>query len=255
MKRILAALLLTCLAAAAWGCSGEPDATPTPEPTPEPTSGAIAQTSQQAEQPTQGSPSTGQGQQSSSSSSDDDDEDKDSEDDDNGDSGERRSNKHDDDSKKDDDATVSNVNPGLVGTYFDSSRNDALSGAEPLDAVAWSVKPTISTGALDAAGELTGGAMLFNPMVDGEGAGFIVYYKDLSEPLALLLPDLGPMDVWDSQHTIAPMEHEFEGSSFTIRAYSPLFMDVGPGDLVIRVFGTDGNGKDALLAVEPVGLE
>ena len=61
------------------------------------------------------------------------------------------------------------------------------------------------------------------------------------------------MHVWDSEHTIAPMEHEFEGSSFTIRAYSPLFMDVGPGDLVIRVFGMDGDGNDELLAVAPVG--
>ena len=232
MKHLFVALLLICLAAA-WSCAGEPEpAADTPQ--------QVAQTTQdsppttQPEQPAQSSASSGQSGQSSSASSDDDD----SEDDDNGDSGEHPS------KKDDDDATVSRANPGLVGTAFDSSRNDALFDAEPLNAVTWSVEPTISAGALDAAGTLSGGAMLFNPMVDGEGAGFIVYFGDFTEPMALLLPDLGPMDIWDSEHTIAPMEHEFEGSSFTIRAYSPLFMDVGPGDLVIRV-----------LAVAPVGSQ
>lgn len=244
MKHLFVALLLICLAAA-WACADEPEpepATATPQ--------QVAQATQsspptaQPEQPTQGNASSGQNGQSSSASSDDDD----SEDDDNDDSGEHHSKKD-----SDDDATVSRANPGLAGTAFDSSRNDALFDAEPLNTVTWSAEPTISAGALDAAGTLSGDAMLFNPMVDGQGAGFIVYYGDLTEPLALLLPDPGPMYVWDSEHTIAPMEHEFEGSSFTIRAYSPLFMDVGPGDLVIRVFGVDGDGNDALLAVASVG--
>ncbi len=247
MKRLFVALLLLCLAAA-WSCAGEPEPEPaaaTPQQVAQTTPSSTPTT--QPEQPSQGSASSGQSGQSSSASSEDDDDD--SEDDDNGDSGEHPS------KKDDDDAAVSYVNPGLTGTGFDSSRNDALFDAEPLNAVTWSVEPTISAGALDAAGTLSGGAMLFNPMVDGEGAGFIVYFGDFTEPMALLLPDLGPMYVWDSEHTIAPMEHEFEGSSFTIRAYSPLFMDVGPGDLVIRVFGVDGDGNDALLAVAPVGSQ
>ncbi len=248
MNRLFIALLLTCLAAAAWGCAGET----------QPDSGA-GQTVVQAEQPatgdaSSGGASSGQSQQASSESREDDD---DSEHDDNGDSGEHSSEDKDDDSEHDskDDATVSRTNPGLIGTGFDAGRNEALFDAQPLDAVTWSVEPTISFGALDAQGTLDEGVELFNPMVDGDGAGFIVYYKDLREPLALLLPDLGPMHVWESYHTIAPMEHEFEGSSFTIRAYSPLFMDVGPDDLVIRVFGYDADGADALLAVAPVGSQ
>ena len=250
MTRLFVVLLLTCLAVAAWGCAGESESEPAAA-----TSQQVAQTTQssppttqpeqptqssppttQPEQPTQGSASSGQSGQSSSASSDADDEDK--------------------DSKKDDaDATVSHSNPGLMGTAFDSSRNDALFGAEPLDAVTWSVEPTISPGALEAAGTLSGGAMLFDPTVDGEGASCAVYYKDHNEPMVLLLPNLGPMYIWDTNHTVAEMDYEFEGSSFTIRAYSPLFMDVGPDDLVIRVFGTDGNGNDALLAVAPVGTQ
>ena len=263
MKHLFVTLLLICLAAA-WACADEP------EPEPEPAAATpqqVAQTTQgspptaqpepatpsstpttQPERPTQGSASSGQSGQSSSASSDDDDDD--SEDDDNGDSGEHHSKKD-----SDDDATVSNVNPGLVGTAFDSSRNDALFDAEPLDAVTWSMEPTISPGALEAAGTLSGGAMLFDPTVDGEGASFAVYYKDHNEPMVLLLPNLGPMYIWDTNHTVAEMDYEFEGSSFTIRAYSPLFMDVGPDDLVIRVFGTDGDGNDALLAVAPVGTQ
>ncbi len=152
----------------------------------------------------------------------------------------------------DGDGVVSRENPGFTGTGFDSARNDALADAQPLDAVTWTVEPTISAGALEAKGVLKDGATLFNPMVDGEGAGFIVYFKGMSEPLALLLPDLGPTRIWETDHTVAPMEHEIEGASFEIRAYSPLFMDVGPSDLEIRLFGYDAGGADALLAVHPV---
>ncbi len=147
---------------------------------------------------------------------------------------------------------MSRENPGLAGTIFDPSRSLALFDAQPLDAVTWDTPPTIGGGALEASGVLDEGVNLFNPMVDGEGAGFIVYYKGMDEPLALLLPDLGPMDIWESNYTIAPMEHEFEASTFSIMAYSPLFMDVGPGDLEVRLFGMDANGADALLAIEPV---
>ena len=164
---------------------------------------------------------------------------------DDGDSGEDRS----------DDDTVSRENPGFTGTAFDAARNLALSGAQPLNAVTWNMRPAISGGALEASGILDEGVSLFDPKVDGEGAGFIVYYKGVEEPLVLLLPDLGPTQIWESDHTIAPMELEIEGPSFTFRAYSPLFMDVGPSDLEIRLFGLDANGADALLVIEPVGVE
>ena len=154
-----------------------------------------------------------------------------------------------------DDGTVSYQNPGAEGRLFDSSRNDALAGAAPANAVKWGKSPAISAGALDADGMLEGGATLFNPVADSEGAAFIVYYKGNEEPLVVLLPDLGPMFTWETNHTVAPMEHEFEGASFTFTAYSPLFMDVGPGDLELRVYGVDGTGADALLAVAPIAVE
>ena len=242
MKRLFVALLLTCLAVAAWGCAthvaetsredGQAGAQPTP------TAQTVAQSVEQ-----QSSSSEDDDDDGEHSSSSEDDDDKDGKKHDNGDSGEHGSSS---------DGTVSYQNPGAEGTGLNTSRNDALAGAEPLDVVTWTTPPTISPGELEAAGELSGGAMLFNPMVDGEGAGFIVFYKGVEEPLVLLLPDLGPMHLWESDHTIADMEHEFEGSTFTIRAYSPLFMDVGPSDLEIRVYGFDGNGADALLAVSDV---
>ncbi len=151
-----------------------------------------------------------------------------------------------------DDDVVAYENPGFIGVPFDGSRNDALVGAQPLDVVTWTVEPTASFGSLEAEGVLGDGATLFNPNVDGEGAGFIIYFKDFLEPMVLLLPDLGPLYIWETDETVAPTELEVEGGSFTLRAYSPLFMDVGPGDLTIRLFGYDGNGEDALLGVRPV---
>ena len=147
---------------------------------------------------------------------------------------------------------VSNENPGQSGRPFDSGRNDALAGAGPLDAVTWTLEPEISFGALEAEGMLAGGAELFDPMVEGEGAGFIVYFRGHEDPLALLLPDIGPLHIWETYHTVAPAEIEVAGSMFTIRAYSPLFMDVGPSDLELRLFGYDPAGGDALLAVRAV---
>ena len=154
-----------------------------------------------------------------------------------------------------DDGTVSYRNPGAEGRLFDSSRNDALASAAPANLVTWGKSPTISAGGLEANGMLTDGAMLFDPMADGDGAAFIVYYKGNEEPLVVLLPDLGPMFTWETIHTVAPMEHEFEGASFTFTAYSPLFMDVGPGDLELRVYGVDGTGADALLAVAQIAVQ
>ena len=63
------------------------------------------------------------------------------------------------------------------------------------------------------------------------------------------------MLTWETTHTVASMEHEFEGASFRFTAYSPLFMDVGPGDLELRVYGTDGSGADAVLAVADIKVQ
>ena len=221
MTPLLVAILLVGLTAAASGCGDD------------------SNTDQRVSQPASPASSGESGASSSSS------EDSHSGGDGNGGSGDDRS----------DDDTVSRENPGFTETAFDISRNLALSGAHPLDAVTWNTRPTIAGGALEASGILNEGVSLFDPKVDGEGAGFIVYYKGVEEPLVLLLPDLGPTQIWESYYTTAPMESEFEGSSFTFRAYSPLFMDVGPSDLEIRLFGLDANRADALLAIEPVGVE
>lgn len=263
MKRLLTALLLTIIAAAVLACGSDDSEPASDEATPMMTPQAVAPTTQTPaptpqptqvpEKPSPGDGSDGDGGQSSSSSSSDD-SDGDSGEHTNGDSGDKSS---DDDSGEhkngdSDDDTVSRENPGFIGMGFDVSRNEALADTDSIDAVTWDMEPTASAGALDAKGTLSGGASIFNPMVDGEGAGFIVYYKGNDEPLVLLLPDPGPMYMWDTNHTVADMEHEFEADAFVIRAYSPLFMDVGSGDLEIRVFGFDGNGNDALLSVYPV---
>ena len=155
-------------------------------------------------------------------------------------------------SSDDDDQVVSRENPGLTGTSFDDQRSPALIDAQSLDAVRWTVAPAISDGALVAEGVLQGDATLFTPML-GEGSAFSVYYKGSREPLVELLPDLGPLQIWDTLHTVAPTEFELEGTSFRIRAYSPLFMDVGsPSQLELRVFGFDKSGADSLLSVQDV---
>ena len=158
------------------------------------------------------------------------------------------------DSSAADDDTVSVENPGAEGVPFDDSRNAALVGADPLQVVTWTVKPSVSAGELVAEGELEQGAILFSPLA-GEGSAFSVFYKGHEESLVELLPDLGPMRIWDTFLTVAPTEMEVEGSKFRLRAYSPLFMDVGPTDLEMRVYGYDGSGADALLAVEDIGLQ
>ncbi len=228
MKRLIVSLLLICLALAAAGCSDDPEAAP------EATSGGDA---------------NGATSQASSSSSSDDDSGKSDKDASDSDSSDHSG------TDSDSDGVAVATNPGFTGTGIDVSRNDALAGAEPLDAITWNAGPAIIDGALEAEGVLAQGATLFDPIVDGEGAGFIVYYKVNPEPLALLLPDLGPTQIWETDHTVAEMEHEVEGSSFSFTAYSPLFMDVGPGDLELRAFGYDGSGNDAVLAVSPVAVE
>ena len=269
MKRLLVALILTIISAAVFACGSDDSAPTADETTPMPTPQAVAPTPQatappftpvesgddkKPEQPTEDDGSDGySGQSSSSSSEDDDDSDEHTNGDDDSDdkSSDADSGEHKN-GDSDDDTVVSRENPGFIGMGFDVSRNDALADADSIDAVTWDTQPAASAGALDAKGTLSGGASIFNPMVDGEGAGFIVYFKGNDEPFALLLPDPGPMYMWDTYHTVADMEHEFEANSFVIRAYSPLFMDIGPDDLEIRVFGFDGNGNDALLSVHPV---
>lgn len=151
--------------------------------------------------------------------------------------------------------TASNQNPNGEGMPFDNSRNVALFGAEPLDIVRWTAGPTAGGGELVAEGVLTQDAVIFNPTVDGEGSGFSVFYKGHEESMVELLPALGPMSVWDTFQTVAETEMEIEGLNFSIRAYSPLFMDVGPGDLELRVYGYDQSGADALLAVMDIKVE
>ena len=161
----------------------------------------------------------------------------------------------DGDSDSDDSDTVSRENPGFVEVPFDYSRNIALLDAEPLDLVTWTVGPYILPGVLVASGTLKQGAILFNPMVDGEGSGFSVFYKGHEESLVELLPDLGPLSIWDTDLTVAQTEMETEGPNFKITAYSPLFMDVGGSDLELRVIGYDGSGNDAVLGVRDIGEE
>lgn len=149
---------------------------------------------------------------------------------------------------------MSHENPGSEGVRFNDSRNAGLRDAQALDAVVWTVEPHIaSPGELVAEGELGPGIVLFNPM-EGEGSAFSVFYKGHAEALVELLPDLGPMLTWDTFQTVAPTEMAIEGANFSIRAYSPLFWDVGLDDLELRVFGTDANAEDVLIAVHDIGV-
>ena len=147
--------------------------------------------------------------------------------------------------------TVSYANPNAAGVSLNENRGAAPDDATSLDAVTWTTEPVIEAGALSAAGTLTQGARLSEPMND-EPSAFSVYYGDNVEVMAELLPDLGPMHVWDTDATVAPSDFELESDRFTIRAYSPLFMDVGPSDLTLRVWGYDAAGAAALLSVQTV---
>ena len=152
--------------------------------------------------------------------------------------------------------TVSYANPNaagvpLAGVPLNDGRARAPDDEASLDAVIWTTAPVIEAGALSAAGTLTQDARLYEPM-NGEPSAFSVYYGDNAEVMVELLPDLGPMHVWDTDATVAPSDFELEGSDFTIRAYSPLFMDVGPSDLMLRVWGYDAAGETALLSAQAV---
>ncbi len=151
------------------------------------------------------------------------------------------------------DLSVSRENPGQTERPFDRTWNDALADAQPLGLVEWDTPPSVPTlGTMTAAGSLLDGARLSNPMVDGEGASFILYHKDVDEPLAVLLPDLGGAKIWGTDLTVATLELTSSGSAFTFEAYSPLFFDFAPADLELRVFGYDAGTDPALLAVSTV---
>ena len=144
-----------------------------------------------------------------------------------------------------------NQNPSGAGPELDYSRNAALRNATPLDAVDWTTPPIVGGGELSGAGQIAQGTDLFEPMI-GDGAAFAVYYPGHDDPMVALLPDLGPMEIWNTNHTVADMEWEREATSFTFRAYSPLFMDAGD-ELELHVFGYDPDGNDALLSVTKIG--
>lgn len=150
--------------------------------------------------------------------------------------------------------TSSYENPNPQGHPFDNGRNAALSDAEAIGAVEWHISPQIAAlGELMAEGSLAQGAALFNPMA-GDGAAFAVFYKGHTEPMVYLLPDLGPMWTWETFETVAPTEVTSEGPRFTLRAHSPLFWDVGPDSLELRVYGTDAGGADTLLDVRTIAV-
>ena len=147
--------------------------------------------------------------------------------------------------------TVSYSNPNGVGVPLNDNRDVVPDAAASLDAVTWTTAPVIEAGALVAAGTLNQGVRLSEPTT-GEPSAFSVYYGANTEVMVELLPDLGATHVWDTDATVAPSEFEQEGNEFTIRAYSPLFMDVGPSDLLLRVWGYDNAGNAALLSVQTV---
>ena len=153
------------------------------------------------------------------------------------------------------DQAVSYANPNGQPVNFQDARSPALQNATSIDAVTWTVEPIIRAGALEAAGTLTQNARLFEPMI-GEGSAFSVYYVGHDEAMVELLPDMGPMHVWDTDATVAPSDFELAGGEFTIKAYSPLFRDVGsPSQLELRVWGYDQAGQEALLSVRSVNAE
>ncbi len=152
-----------------------------------------------------------------------------------------------------DDDVVSRENPGLEPVRFDDSRSPGLVDLAPLGVVQWTVNPQVGGGELVAAGVLEEGFRLFSPW-EGEGSAFSVYYVGQQEPLVEVLPDLGPMHIWETWHTVASAAMEIEGQRFSLEAYSPLFMDVGDAsDLVLRVFGVGPDGEDVQLDVRPLG--
>ena len=151
-------------------------------------------------------------------------------------------------------ASFTNPNPDGNGITLNTAPNDALKDATPLNIVTWNNPPTMSMWELYAEGVIQNGGALFDP-VQGEGSAFSVYYKGHDESLVELLPDLGPMMMWLTDLTVAQTEWEVEGGKFSFRAYSPLFMDSDSSNLELRVYGYDGDGNPAILAIADIVAE
>lgn len=161
-----------------------------------------------------------------------------------------------DDGGDQDDQVVSNQNPGGDPVKL-KERGEALENASSIDVVRWTAGPFIREGEAEfvAKGVLEQDARLFDPL-SGEGSAFSVYYDGHEEALVELVPEPGPASYWDTNATIAPTEIERDGNAFSIRAYSPLFMDAGDGSqLHLRVWGYDGDGQEALLSAQGIGPE
>lgn len=153
-----------------------------------------------------------------------------------------------------DDDTVSNTNrnPDGLGPALNYDANLALAGDSPVDLITWSEPPTLAPGELSGAGTVTGGGQLFLPQGEDDGAMFLVFYKGQDEPMVALLPDLGPLEQWRTDLTVAPMDFEYEAGTFSFRAYSPLFMDTDPSALELRAYGYDSGGSPAVLDVTDI---
>ena len=61
--------------------------------------------------------------------------------------------------------------------------------------------------------------------------------------------------MWDTEYTVAPMDFDEQNGQFSLRAYSPLFMDVGDGDYRLVIWGYDAAGNRIILSELPVGVE
>ena len=122
------------------------------------------------------------------------------------------------------------------------------------DAIGWTVRPVIEDGALTAQGTVAAEMRLSDPMA-GEPPAFMVHFGDNTEVLLVLLPDLAPTYIWDTDYTVAPTDFEQQDGQFTLRAYSPLFMDVGAGDYRLVVWGYDADGQRVVLSALRVGAE
>jgi len=150
--------------------------------------------------------------------------------------------------------TASATNPGFTPVPLAVARDIAVGDLASRNAVQWTTEPVFQSGALVAAGTLGNGLRLSDPM-NGEPSAFSLYYGDSTEVLAELLPEAGPMRVWNTDATVAPSEIQIKGDQFAIKSYSPLFMDVGSSDLVLRVWGYDATGNRLLLSIHTVGVE
>ena len=150
-----------------------------------------------------------------------------------------------------DDGTVSNTNqnPDGLGPVLNYDANLALAGSAPAGLITWSEPPALAPGELSGAGTVTGGGQLFLPPGEDDGAMFLVFYKGHDEPMVALLPDLGPMEQWNTDLTVAPMDFEYEAGTFSFRAYSPLFMDTDPTDLELRAYGYGSDGSPTILDI------